>query len=127
MITPLINRVLYVLNEWELLPTMGDKLIIDGKIIGVKHESPLAAAQDQESVMAIQQFIQFLAGVFGPQVAMTLVQPDKVVQHMAKFLNIPADIQLTQEQLDALKQKLMQMGQMAEQNMQVQANSGTLQ
>jgi len=126
MITPLINRVLYVLNEWKLLPTMGDKLIIDGRLIGVKHESPLAAAQDQESVMAIQQFIQFLAGVFGPQVAMTLVQPDKVVQHMAKFLNIPADIQLTQEQLDALKQKIMQMGQMAEQNMQVQANSGTL-
>lgn len=124
LITPLINRILFVLDEWKLLPTLGDKVVIDGALVGVKHESPLAAAQDQENLMAIQQFIQFLSGVFGPQVAMTLIQPDKVIQHMAKYLNIPADIQLTQEQLDAVKQKLIQMGQMSEQGMANQVANG---
>jgi hypothetical protein len=124
LITPLINRILFVLNEWKLLPTDGDTIKIDGRILSVKHESPLAAAQDQESLMAIQQFIQFLTGTFGPQTAMVLIQPDKLIQHMAKYLNIPADIQLTQEQLDAVKQKIAQMGQMAEQGMQNQVNNG---
>lgn len=126
LITPLVNRILFILNEWKLLPTMGDKVEIDGVLVGVKHESPLAAAQDQESVMAIQQFIQFLAGVFGPQMAMVLIQPDKVVQHMAKFLNVPADIQLTTEQLQALKAKLAQMGQTADQAMQNNAQQGNI-
>lgn len=124
LITPLINRILFVLNEWGMLPTLGDKVVVDGALVGVKHESPLAAAQDQESLMAIQQFIQFLAGTFGPQMTMALVQPDKVIQHMAKYLNIPADIQLTQDQLNALKQKLAQMGQMADESMQQQASRG---
>lgn len=124
LITPLINRILFVLNEWQMLPTLGDKVSVDGRLVGVKHESPLAAAQDQESVMAIQQFVQFLSGVFGPQMAMVLIQPDKVIQHMAKYLNIPADIQLTQDQLDAIKQKLTQMGQMADQGMQNNVNNG---
>lgn len=124
LITPLINRILFVLNEWNLLPTEGDSIKIDGRILSVKHESPLAAAQDQESLMAIQQFIQFLAGTFGPQMSMVLIQPDKVIQHMAKYLNIPADIQLTQDQLDAVKQKIAQMGQMAEQGMQNQVANG---
>jgi hypothetical protein len=122
MLSPLINRVLFVLNEWELLPIpAGDRVMLDGRIVNVKHESPLAAAQDQESVMAIQQFIQFLGSVFGPQTALSLIQPDKVVQHLAKYLNVPADIQLTQEQYEAIKQKIVQMGQMAEQNIQSQA------
>jgi hypothetical protein len=124
LITPLIKRILFVLNEWGLLPTFGEKVRVDGLLIGVKHESPLAAAQDQESVMAIQQFIQFLSGVFGPQMAMALVQPDKVVQHMAKYLNIPADIQLTQEQLTALKQKVEQLGALADQSMQNEVQKG---
>lgn len=124
LITPLINRILFVLNEWEMLPTQGDMVVVDGSIVGVKHESPLAAAQDQESLMAIQQFIQFLSGTFGPQMAMVLIQPDKVIEHMAKYLNIPADIQLTQDQLNAIKQKLAQMGQTADQSMQQQATKG---
>jgi hypothetical protein len=118
LITPLINRVLFVLNEWQVLPTLGDKVIVDGRLVGVKHESPLAAAQDQEGVMAIQQFIQFLLGVFGPQMTMGLIQPDKLIQHMSKYLNIPADIQLTQEQFEAIKQKIAQIGQMADQSIQ---------
>lgn len=126
LITPLVNRILFILNEWKVLPTLGDKVEVDGILVGVKHESPLASAQDQESVMAIQQFIQFLAGVFGPQMAMVLVQPDKVVKHMAKFLNVPADIELTTEQLQALKAKLAQMGQTADQAMQNNAQQGNI-
>jgi hypothetical protein len=124
LITPLINRILFVLNEWKLLPTLGDKITIDGVLVGIKHESPLAAAQDQESIMSIQQYMQFLSNTFGPQIAIGLVQPDKMVQYMAKFLNIPADIQLTTEQMDAIKQKILQAGQIAEQNIANQANNG---
>jgi hypothetical protein len=123
LIAPLINRILYVLNEQGLLPTFGDSVSIDGYLIGIKHESPLSTAQDQESVMAIQQFIQFLASVFGPN-ALALIQPDKVVMHMAKYLNVPADIQLTSDQMNAVKQKVAQMGQVAEQSVAQQVASG---
>ena len=119
-ITPLINRVLFLIYEWGLTPEFGEEIQIDGVFLNTKHESPLSSAQDQENVMAIQQFVQFLASVFGPQMLPVLVQSEKVVQYMAKYLNIPSEIQLDEKQLEAVKQKIAQMGQMAEQAMQNQ-------
>jgi hypothetical protein len=127
LITPLIDRILFILNEWELLPTLGDEVIADGIFVGVQYQSPLAMAQSQESLVSIQQFVQFLAGTFGPQMAMTLLQSDKLIKHVAGLLGISEDIQLSSEQLETIKNKIGQLGQAAEEGAQNQLNNnGTL-
>lgn len=124
LITPLINRIIYVLNEWDIFDRFDgvDDLKVDGRFISVKHESPLASAQDQESLMAMQQFVEILAQTFGPEAIPGLMNPDKFIEIVGKFLNVPNDVMLNQEQVEAIKQKLAQAGQAAEQMQANEAN-----
>jgi hypothetical protein len=61
-IEKIIKAVVYILREEGKLPDMQ----VDGREVTIKHTSPLARAQDQEDLIAMQQFMEMGAG-FGPE------------------------------------------------------------
>jgi len=101
LISPLVDRVLHILEELGRVDLNDFK--VDGEFIAVEHISPLAMAQDQEELTAMVRYAELLAGIFGPQVAMMLLKPDKFSQKAAEFLNIPADIVPTAADMEQLK------------------------
>lgn len=106
LITPLVNRVLFVLEEMGQVDL--NDFRVDGEFIAIEHISPLAQAQDQEELTSMMRYAEILTGTFGPQVAMMLLKPDKFSAKAAEFLNIPADIVPSEAEFEQLKKLLGQ-------------------
>lgn len=106
LITPLINRVLDLLDEQGLIDL--GPFRVDGNIIAIQHISPLALAQNEEEFSNMLRYAETLAGLFGPQIAMGLLNPDVFSKTIAEKLNVPQEIVPTDEQFAMLKQALAQ-------------------
>jgi hypothetical protein len=92
---PLIDRVSYVLDKMGLLP----RPKIDGKLVVFKYKSPLALAKGQQEIARLTQYIQLMQGMFGPENAMTYINPDvapyiiaEQMQIDKRYLNKPQDV-----------------------------------
>ena len=107
LISPLIDRILFVLEEMGIVELEGFK--VDGRIIAIEHISPLAMAQDQEELTSMLRYAETLAGIFGPQSVLGLIKPDKFARKTAELLNIPQDIVPTEEEFKVMKDQLAQM------------------
>lgn len=106
LITPLVNRVLDILDEWGIVDI--GPFRVDGNIIAIQHVSPLAQAQNEEDFSNMIRYAQTMASIFGPQVAMGLMKPDIFSQEVAKKLNIPVDMVPTKQEFDQIKAALAQ-------------------
>lgn len=92
---PLIDRVSYILDKMGLLP----KPKIDGKLVKFKYKSPLALAKGQQEISRLTQYIQLMQGMFGPENAMTYINPKTApfviaeqMQIDKRYLNSPDDV-----------------------------------
>lgn len=86
LISPLINRLLDILDELGLIDL--GPFRVDGNVISINHVSPLAMAQDEEDVVRHIRYAEILTGLFGPEMALMLMQPDKFSTLIANKLNI---------------------------------------
>jgi hypothetical protein len=57
-----IRRVVHILSKEGKI----DDVKVDGRLVTIKHTSPLARAQDQEDLLSMQQFME-MGGAFGPE------------------------------------------------------------
>lgn len=106
LITPLINRVLDVLDEQGLIDL--GPFRVDGNIIAIRHISPLAQAQKEEEITNMDRFAQSLMATFGPQVGMGLINPDVFARKLAERLNLDEGIVPTEQEFAQMKQALAQ-------------------
>lgn len=106
LITPLINRVLDLLDEQGLIDIGPYR--VDGNVIAIQHISPLALAQNEEEFSNMLRYAETLTNLFGPQIALGLLNPDVFSRVAADKLNVPQEVVPTEQQFEVLKQALSQ-------------------
>jgi len=106
LITPLINRVLDLLDEQGLIDL--GPFRVDGNIIAIQHISPLALAQNEEEFSNMLRYAETLTNLFGPQIAIGLLNPDVFSRVAAEKLNVPQDVVPSKQDFEIIKKALQQ-------------------
>jgi hypothetical protein len=113
LISPLLTRVLDILDEWGLIE-LGD-FRVDGNTIAIRHVSPLALAQSEEEYINLVRHAETLVGLFGPEMAMMLIKPEEFSRISSEKLNIPSSVSPSKKEIEAAKQALTQAMQQQQQ------------
>lgn len=107
LITPLVNRLLDILDELGLIDLGG--LRVDGSVIAIKPISPLAQAQANEEFSNVLRLMEVMAQTYGPQLVALALPPDKFLKEAAPLLNIKEGFIPTEEEMEQLRAMLQQM------------------
>lgn len=100
---PIVRRFAFLLNKRGVLP----KVTLNGKDIALIPVSPLLRAQEQETVIRNDRFVELMVSRFGPQVGMIVVNIVKYAQQQAKLLGVDQDLVRNETDLaDAIKKFL---------------------
>ena len=81
---------------------------VDGKEVTLRHTSPLSRAQDQEDLLAMQQFMQMGAG-FGPEAFALGTKIEDTVAWIGKKLGIDQDLLRTEQERTQMQEQAAQM------------------
>ena len=102
LVQPLLKRVIHILKKQGhfTLPQLNGREI---KIVAV---SPLARAQEQESVRNIYAWLEMLAAQYGPEIAAVASVPEEVASYSAVKMGVP---QKVVRQADSAQQIMAQM------------------
>lgn len=106
-IKPLINACLYQLDRLNIINM--NNFRVDGHNIAIDTVSPLALGQSQEEINAVVRYVEFAMTAFGPQIGLTFMKPDKILEFMGKQLNVPMDIRMSEEEVQQGKEMLAQL------------------
>ena len=110
-IEKIIKVVVSILKDAGKLPDIA----VDGKEVTIKHTSPLARAQDQEDLLAMQQFME-MGAAFGPEAFALGAKIEDTVAWIGKKLGIEQKLLRTeQERIEMQKQAAEAMTQQQEQ------------
>lgn len=111
MVTPVLQRVIYILREQGRieLPT------INGREIKIKSISPLAQAQANQDILAVDRFLELVNVRFGPQLMNLLVSSEEVAVYMAKKFGVPDNLIRDVEQRRQLVELAQQFAQQPQQ------------
>ena len=99
-IEKIIRRATYILKKNGKIADFK----VDGKEVTIKHTSPLARAQDQEDVMAVQQFME-MAGALGPEVFALGTKLEDMPGYIGQKLGIDQKLLRSEEERQELQQK----------------------
>lgn len=105
-ITPLVNRILYLLEEQGLIDLQSFR--VDGRIIAIKNQSPLASSQGLEEFMSMTRWMEFVTNAYGQQANLLLTDPQKVIELAGGSLDVPKDIMPDPERYEEIRQMLQQ-------------------
>ena len=111
-IKPLINACLYQLDRLQII-NMND-FKVDGHNISIEAISPLAQGQAQDEINNVIRYVEFAMGAFGPEVALTLMKPDEIMNFIGNHLNIPTDIKISEEEKKQAMEVLQNMSMQQE-------------
>ena len=106
-----IRRSVHVLKRAGKIPD----ITVDGKEVSIKHTSPLARAQDQDDLVALNQYLATV-GQLGPEILNLGTKVEDVPQFVATKLGIEqALIRDEGERMELQQAAQQQMTQMQEQ------------
>jgi hypothetical protein len=91
---------------------------VDGKEVTIKHTSPLARAQDQSDLLAVQQFIQ-IGAAFGPEMFGLGAKIEDMVAYIGKKLGIKAELLRTADERKQLQEQAAQAAAAQQQQVQM--------
>ncbi len=100
-VEPLIARVMFLLQRENVIPPIK----IDGRTITIKHTSPLARAQDQQDLIALQQTFESIQAIPPEIIAQSMKVEDIPAWVHEKAGGDPALLRTAEEKLE-LQQKL---------------------
>jgi len=89
LVKAVVNNCLIILDELRLID-LKDVTIDDG-VFSVDIKSPLAMAQQEEEVNNILRFVESITGMFGPQVALAILNP-VVIERLSLAMGIDQSI-----------------------------------
>jgi len=108
LVQPVIRRTIWLLKQTGRISLPS----VDGDLVEIKSESPLASAQKDQDVQRMMEFAGALQGTFGQQLPlMMLMEPNKVAKWLADRKDIRADLFYTEEQQQQMLQQMQQMAQ----------------
>ena len=108
---PLVNRILYVMDEQNIIDM---PLKADGKVVRVIPVSPLAQAQNMDDLQNVLQFMQIAAGA-GPM-GQVAINQDAMLDYIIDKMAVPRAVINTPEQREAIIQEMQNsMAQMQQQ------------
>lgn len=96
----IIKRAVYILKKNGKIADFE----VDGRQVTIKHTSPLARAQDQEDLIAIQQFME-ISGSLGPEIFGLGTKVEDLPAWIGKKLGIDQKLLRTEEERNDLQQK----------------------
>lgn len=116
-VKPILNNGLRILEELGLLDLKD--FSVDGVNLAVSHNSPLAKAQSEEEITAMQRFAETISTFYGPQMMAVMTSPVQFATKLATLMEVPASVLPTQEQLQQIM-ATMQQAQAAQQQPETQ-------
>lgn len=103
-IEKVIKRSVHILKSEGKMPDIR----VDGKEVTIKHTSPLARAQDQEDLLAMQQFLSTTAQL-GPEVAMLGAKMEDIPAWIGKKLGIEQKLMRNEQERAQMQEQAAQM------------------
>lgn len=100
---PLVNRILYVMDEKNLIDM---PLKADGKVVRVIPVSPLAQAQNMDDLQNVLQFTQIVQGV-GPM-GQVAINQDAMLDYIVDKMGIPRSVVNNEETREAIIEQMQQ-------------------
>jgi len=107
--TPIVRRVLYVMDEVGLIDL---PLSVDGLEVKVVPTSPLAQTQNMEDLEKVLQFGQ-IAAQFGMQ-GQVMVNQEEMLEYIAEKMSVPQRLLNNAEQREAIVTQMQQAQQQAQ-------------
>jgi len=114
LLSPLVNRILDILDKKGLLPVSLNDVKVDGKAISIALQSPLAQAQDEEELVNSMRYVETMAGTVGPQLLPLFVNIEKFSTIVANNLNVDKDMIPNEQQRAQAVQLMSQLAQGAQ-------------
>jgi hypothetical protein len=118
-IEKILKSVVYILREEGKIPDIQ----VDGREVTIKHTSPLARAQDQEDLIAMQQFMQ-MGAAFGPEAFALGAKIEDSVTWIGQKLGIEQKLLRTEQERIEMQEKAAQAMAQQQQQAQQQPVSG---
>jgi len=106
LVQPIVRRVLYIMRKRGMVD-----LPLAKSVVEVHSVSPLASAQAQEDVLKFQQFVQMVAGTFGPQMMTMLIKPGPTTDWLATQQGVNKNLLYSQQEQVAMAQQMATMAQ----------------
>jgi len=125
MLQPLINRTFNILLRKGILPPAPEEL--QGQTIDIEYVSPLARSQKQGDVQAILRTLEIVTPLSQMSPVMDYLDSDKLVNHLAKVLGVPAKVIRSVEQVEQMRKQRAaaeQQAAQAQQDMQLAEAGG---
>ena len=94
---------------------------VDGRVVDIEVQSPLAQAQRIEDVQNVTRFGETIQAMLGPQMAMVVLEGIEVATFLAERLMVPAKLVRGKREAEQLLQQVMQAAQQAQAAEQAQA------
>ena len=104
LLGPLVQRILYVLEEQGLVDL--NPFRIDASGISIEYVSPLAMAQDQEELMGIMRYVEFISKNFGAEHPLLQLKSVQIAQKVAEFLGV-SSIAFSTTELEQIETELL--------------------
>jgi hypothetical protein len=104
---PVMQRVIYILKDLGTVKLPR----VDGREIKVTPTSPLAKAQDNEDIMAMDRLIGFVQKNFGPQMVNLFIKGEDVTPYIGDKLGVPDKFVRKQQEIKGFTEQLGEMGQ----------------
>lgn len=108
MVKPIINNCLIILDELNIINMNGIKL--DDGVYDIEIKSPLAMAQQDDDVNKIIRFVQTIAEIVGPQIAMAVIKPN-IIERLSVLMGIDQSIIKNTDEIEQVIKSITQMAQ----------------
>lgn len=104
---PVMQRVIYILKDLGAV----ELPVVNGREIKVTPTSPLARAQDNEDIMAMDRLIGFVQKNFGPQMVNLFIKGEDVTPYVGDKLGVPDRFVRKRTEIRGFTEQLGEMGQ----------------
>jgi hypothetical protein len=104
---PTMQRVVYILKDLGAIKLPQ----VNGREVKVTATSPLAKAQDQEDIMAIDRLIMFVQKNFGPQMVNLFIKGEEATPYVGEKLGVPTKFVRKPTEIRGFTEQLGEMGQ----------------
>ena len=81
---PIITRTLFVMKEQKIIDLPVE---VDGNVIKIYPQSPLAQAQNMDDLQTVMQFMQVAQGL-GP-IGQVVINQDNMIEYLAQKMGVP--------------------------------------
>jgi len=115
VLTPIVRRVLFVMDEQNLIDLPLD---VDGQEVKVVPTSPLAESQNLDDLEKVLQYGQ-IAAQFG-QVGQMAINQEEMLNYIAVKIGVPQSLLTTPEEREQMVQQMQQQMQAQQQQSQQQ-------